>query len=70
MEKRRKEVFFVDMMNGIAATAMSLSAAKLSVDYSTAVTKKAMDSQEAAVQQLLEMLPEQPPMGKYIDTYA
>ena len=37
------------MMNGIAATAMSLSAAKLSVDYSTAVTKKAMDSQEAAV---------------------
>lgn len=47
----------MDMMNGIAATAMSLSAAKLSVDYSTAVTKKAMDSQEAAVQQLLEMLP-------------
>ena len=40
------------------------------MDYSTAVTKKAMDSQEAAVQQLLEMLPEQPPMGKYIDTYA
>ena len=60
----------MDMMNGIAATAMSLSAAKLSVDYSTAVTKKAMDSQEVAVQQLLEMLPEQPPMGKYIDTYA
>lgn len=60
----------MDMMNGIAATAMSLSAAKLSVDYSTAVTKKAMDSQEAAVQQLLEMLPEQPPMSKYIDTYA
>lgn len=60
----------MDMMNGIAATAMSLSAAKLSVDYSTAVTKKAMDSQEAAVQQLLEMLPEQPPMGQYIDTYA
>ena len=60
----------MDMMNGIAATAMSLSAAKLSVDYSTAVTKKAMDSQEAAVQQLLEMLPEQPRMGKYIDTYA
>ena len=60
----------MDMMNGIAATAMSLSAAKLSVDYSTAVTKKAMDSQEAAGQQLLEMLPVQPPMGKYIDTYA
>ena len=60
----------MDMMSGIAATAMSLSAAKLSVDYSTAVTKKAMETQEAAAQQLLEMLPQQPPLGKYIDTYA
>ena len=48
-----------------------LSAAKLSVDYSTAVTKKAMDSQEAAVQRLLEIFAGGDlPMGKYIDTYA
>ena len=40
----------MDLMEGIAATATSLSAAQLQESYSIAVSKKAMDTQEMAAQ--------------------
>ncbi len=58
------------MMDAIASAAMDMSAAQFSVNYSMAVTKKVMDTQEMAAQELLDMLPSAPPLGKYIDTYA
>ena len=57
-------------MDSIAQTAMSMKAAEFAVAYSTAVTKKVMDTQELAAEELLEMLPATPDMGQYIDTYA
>ena len=62
----------MDLMEGIAATATSLSAAQLQESYSIAVSKKAMDTQEMAAQSMLEMLVQQPTpaKGTYIDTYA
>lgn len=62
----------MDLMEGIAATAASLSAAQLQESYSIAVSKKAMDTQEMAAQSMLEMLAQQPTpaKGTYIDTYA
>ena len=61
------------MMESIASMAMSMSAAQMATNYSMAVTKKMMDSQELAAQELLKMLPETPvslPKGEYIDVYA
>ena len=60
----------MDLMEGIAATATSLSAAQLQESYSIAVSKKAMDTQEMAAQSMLEMLAQQPTpaKGTYIDT--
>ena len=62
----------MDLMEGSAATATSLSAAQLQESYSIAVSKKAMDTQEMAAQSMLEMLAQQPTpaKGTYIDTYA
>lgn len=62
----------MDLMEGIAATATSLSAAQFQQSYSLAVSKKAMDTQEMAAQSMLEMLAQQPSpaKGAYIDTYA
>ena len=62
----------MDLMEGIAATATSLSAAQLQESYAIAVSKKAMDTQEMAAQSMLEMLAQQPTpaKGTYIDTYA
>ena len=62
----------MDLMEGIAATATSLSAAQLQESYSIAVSKKAMDTQEMAAPSMLEMLAQQPTpaKGTYIDTYA
>lgn len=62
----------MDLMEGIAATATSLSAAQFQQSYSLAVSKKAMDTQEMAAQSMLEMLAQQPTpaKGAYIDTYA
>lgn len=62
----------MDPMEGIAATATSLSAAQFQQSYSLAVSKKAMDTQEMAAQSMLEMLAQQPApaKGAYIDTYA
>lgn len=59
-------------MDAIAGMSMDYSAAKLAVDYSTSVQKKAMDTQELAAQELMAMLPQQPApaKGQYIDVYA
>lgn len=57
------------MMDSIASAAMSMSAAQFSVQYSTAVTKKVMDTAELAGQEMVRML-EEIPKGQYIDTYA
>lgn len=59
----------MDMMSSIASAATSLSAAQMQQNYSLAVTKKAMDSQEAQAQAMIEMM-SQPMKGTYIDTYA
>lgn len=59
------------MMNSIASMAMDMSAASFATEYSLAVTKKMMDTQELAAQEMLRMLP--PPtqgMGEFIDVYA
>ena len=58
------------MMDSIASAAMSMKAAEFSVQYSTALQRKAMESMEMAAQELLNMLPDAPPMGQFIDTYA
>ena len=62
----------MDMMSSIANMATSMKAAEFANNYSLAVTKKVMDSQEMAAQEILEMLPDVPAMakGQYIDTYA
>ena len=60
------------MMESIASMSMSMSAASFATNYSLAVTKKMMDTQELAGQELLNMLPDiqSLPKGQYIDTYA
>ena len=62
----------MSMMSNIAGMATSLNSAELMQQYSVSVTKKAMDTQEAMAQKILEMLPQQaaPAKGQYIDTYA
>lgn len=40
------------MMDSIASAAMSMKAAEFSVQYSTALQRKAMDSMEMAAQEL------------------
>ena len=57
----------MDMMNGIAALSMTMSAAAIQQQASISVEKKMMDSQELAAQELLQMLP---PQTSIIDTYA
>ena len=44
------------MMDSIASAAMSMSAAQFSVQYSTAMQKKAMETVELAAEELLEGL--------------
>lgn len=60
------------MMESIASMAMGMSAASFATNYSLSVTKKMMDSQELAGQELLKMLEAvpSPAKGQYIDTYA
>jgi len=62
----------MDLANSIAAQSGGLSTAQFALQYSVSVTKKVMDTQELAAQELLEMLPQQPqvPMGQYLDVYA
>ena len=60
------------MMESIASMAMGMSAATFATNYSLSVTKKMMDSQELAGQELLKMLEAvpTPAKGDYIDVYA
>ncbi len=60
------------MMESIASMAMGMSAASFATNYSMAVTKKMMDSQELAGQELAKMLEAvpAPAKGNYIDVYA
>lgn len=60
------------MMGSIASMAMEMSAASFATNYSLSVTKKMMDSQELAGQELLKMLEAvpTPAKGDYIDVYA
>ena len=50
----------MDMMNNIASSAMNMSAAQFEQQYSISVQKKAMETQELALQELQEMLPPSP----------
>ena len=47
----------MDMMNNIASASMSMSAAMFQQNYAIAVTKKMMDTEELALQELQETLP-------------
>ncbi len=60
------------MMESIANMAMGMSAASFATNYSLAVTKKMMDSQELAGQELAKMLEAvpSPAKGQHIDVYA
>lgn len=60
------------MMESIASMAMSMSAASFATNYSMAVTKKMMDSEELAGQELAKMLEAvpTPAKGQFIDVYA
>ncbi len=60
------------MMESIASMAMGMSAASFATNYSMAVTKKMMDSQELAGQELMKMLEAvpTPSKGDFIDVYA
>lgn len=57
-------------MESIAGMAMNMSAASFATSYSLSVTKKMMDTQELAGQELINMLPDVPAKGDFIDTYA
>ena len=50
----------MDMMNSIASSAMNMSATQFEQQYSISVQKKAMETQELALQELQEMLPPSP----------
>ena len=43
----------MDMMNSIASASMSMSAAMFQQNYAIAVTKKMMDTEELALQEML-----------------
>ncbi len=59
----------MDMMNSIAAMGMSMSVAQFQQQYSISVQKKAMDMEEMAVQEILQMMPDIP-KGQHIDFFA
>lgn len=58
------------MMNDIALAAMEMSSARLEMQYSMGLQKRAMSDMEAQAMAELEMLPPAPGVGEYIDTYA
>ncbi len=55
------------MMDSIASMATSYSQAQFATEYSMAVTKKMMDTEELALQELQQMLP---PSPYTFDVYA
>lgn len=60
----------MDITSNIAAASITMNSAKLQMNASTSVAKKAMDSQEIAAQQLLDMLPAVSDLGQNIDVEA
>ncbi len=61
----------MDMMSSIAAQSMKMSETEFGQQYAISVTKKAMDTQEIALQEIQRMLPQTPPpMGYSFDVYA
>ena len=60
------------MMESIASMAMGMSAASFATNYSLSITKKMLDTQELAGQELVKMLEAvpTPAKGQYIDVYA
>ena len=54
----------------IAIASMSMSSARLQAAASMAVAKSAMETQEVAAAQLLEMLPSTPGLGQFVDVRA
>ena len=59
------------MMESIASMAMDMSAAQFANQYAISVTKKSMEVEELAAQEMLNMLPNiSVPKGDFIDTYA
>ena len=60
------------MMESIAQMAMGMSATSFATNYSLAVTKKMMDTEQLAGQELAKMLQAvpTPAKGQYIDVYA
>ena len=60
------------MMDSFASWGMGMGAAFFATNYPMAVTKKMMDSQELAGQELMKMLEAvpAPAKGQYIDVYA
>lgn len=63
------------MQDMLIETAQAMQSIQLSMSYSTAVTKLAMDAQETmgqAVTEMMKAVPAAPviPAGQYIDTYA
>ncbi len=51
-------------------TIQAMQSMQISMSYSTAVTKMAMEVEELAVENITKMLPPPMPAGEYIDTYA
>ncbi len=61
----------MDLMNSIASASMSMSAAMFQQNYSIAVTKKMMDTENLALEEMTEMLQQQTPPSPYnFDVYA
>lgn len=58
------------MMDDIAMAAMEMSSARLEMQYSMGLQKRAMTDMEQQAMGELAMLPPAPGVGDYIDTYA
>ena len=63
----------MDMINGIAAASMSMSAMQLETAYSTALLKKSMEGMEqqalSLIEDMAQSVPTSFPGQSYIDTY-
>lgn len=62
----------MDLTMSIAAASMDLNAAKLQQDVSISLLKRAMESQEASINVMMDSIDAamQPPAEHIIDTYA
>ncbi len=61
----------MDMMSSIASASMRMSAAMFEQSYSIAVTKKMMDTENLALEEMTEMLQQQQPPSPYnFDVYV